>query len=89
MRFDYQPEGKLPMGVRHRRKRLRVNPAESAGQCGEITNHGSVSPQLSYRREMAVFEIHDTGPGIAADELAAVRAVRARPAGAAVARAWG
>jgi len=70
LRFDYQPEGKLPMGVRADEKRLRQILLNLLGNAVKFTDHGSVSLKLSYRREMAVFEIHDTGPGIAADELA-------------------
>lgn len=70
LRFDYQPEGKLPMGVRADEKRLRQILLNLLGNAVKFTDHGSVRLKLSYRREMAVFEIHDTGPGIAADELA-------------------
>jgi signal transduction histidine kinase/purine-cytosine permease-like protein/DNA-binding NarL/FixJ family response regulator len=70
--FFYRPEGKLPAMVRVDEKRLRQILLNIVGNAIKFTVRGSVTLRLRYKREMAFFSVEDTGPGIAADELATV-----------------
>jgi signal transduction histidine kinase/CheY-like chemotaxis protein/purine-cytosine permease-like protein len=59
----------LPEVVRADEKRLRQILINVLGNAVKFTHVGRVEFRLTYAREMAVFEIEDTGPGIAADEI--------------------
>ncbi len=67
--FAFVVDGKLPACVRTDEKRLRQILINVIGNAVKFTRMGRVALRLKYGREMAVFEIEDTGPGIAADEL--------------------
>ena len=60
----------MPEVVRADEKRLRQILINVLGNAVKFTQHGQVVFRLRYAREMAVFEIEDTGPGIAPEELA-------------------
>ena len=62
--FDYQPAGEMPAVVRADEKRLRQILINVLGNAVKFTVRGGVSFSVECRREMAVFEIGDTGPGI-------------------------
>ncbi|HZT54660.1 MAG TPA: ATP-binding protein, partial [Burkholderiaceae bacterium] len=59
----------LPAVVRADEKRLRQILINVLGNAVKFTQVGRVEFRLTYAREIAVFEIEDTGPGIAADEI--------------------
>jgi len=59
----------LPELVRADEKRLRQILINVLGNAVKFTTTGRVEFRVSHAREMAVFEIEDTGPGIAADEI--------------------
>jgi len=59
----------LPEVVRADEKRLRQILINVLGNAVKFTHVGRVEFRLTYAREMAVFEIQDTGPGIAAHEI--------------------
>ena len=59
----------LPEVVRADEKRLRQILINVLGNAVKFTQVGRVEFRVSYAREMAVFEIEDTGPGIAASEI--------------------
>ena len=59
----------LPAVVRADDKRLRQILLNILGNAAKFTTQGEVRFTVSYAREMATFEIEDTGPGIAPDEL--------------------
>nr|WP_236675224.1 ATP-binding protein [Piscinibacter sp. HJYY11] len=59
----------MPEVVRADEKRLRQILINVLGNAVKFTQDGRVVFRLRYAREMAVFEIEDTGPGIAPDEL--------------------
>jgi len=61
--------GEIPEVVRTDEKRMRQILINVLGNAVKFTNQGHVIFRLSYAREMALFEIEDTGPGIAADEI--------------------
>jgi signal transduction histidine kinase/CheY-like chemotaxis protein/purine-cytosine permease-like protein len=59
----------LPEVVRADEKRLRQILINVLGNAVKFTHVGRVEFRVSHAREMAVFEIEDTGPGIAAAEI--------------------
>ena len=59
----------LPEIVRADEKRLRQILINVLGNAVKFTHVGRVEFRVSHVRDMAVFEIEDTGPGIAASEL--------------------
>lgn len=67
--FSYEPRGELPVTVRADERRLRQILINIIGNAVKFTTSGGVVFRLKYQREMAHFEIQDSGPGIAAEEL--------------------
>ena len=67
--FDYQPVGELPAIVRADEKRLRQILINVIGNAVKFTQRGGVVFRVECRRQMATFEIRDSGPGIPADEV--------------------
>ncbi len=61
--------GPLPALVRADERRLAQILINVLGNAVKFTARGEVGLKLAWAREMAVFEIHDTGPGIEPDEL--------------------
>nr|MBL8412172.1 response regulator [Dechloromonas sp.] len=62
--FDYRPAGELPALVRADEKRLRQILINVLGNAVKFTVRGGVTFAVEFRRDMAIFEIRDTGPGI-------------------------
>ena len=67
--FSHALSDTLPEVVRSDEKRLRQILINVLGNAVKFTPVGKVEFRLLYAREMAVFEIEDTGPGIAAAEI--------------------
>jgi signal transduction histidine kinase/purine-cytosine permease-like protein/DNA-binding LytR/AlgR family response regulator len=67
--FAFEVQGVLPEWVRADEKRVRQIFINLLGNAIKFTNQGSVTLRVRYAREMAHVEIHDTGPGMHADEL--------------------
>ncbi|WP_043421667.1 hybrid sensor histidine kinase/response regulator [Azonexus hydrophilus] len=67
--FDYRPAGELPAVVRADEKRLRQILINILGNAVKFTVRGGVEFKVECRREMAVFEIRDSGPGIPAEDM--------------------
>jgi len=67
--FAYQPIGEIPAVVRADERRLRQILINVLGNAVKFTLRGGVTFKVECRREMAVFEIQDSGPGIPADDL--------------------
>ena len=67
--FQYEVVGSVPQWVRADEKRVRQICINLLGNAIKFTAHGSVRLVLRYAREMAHIEIHDTGPGMTAQEL--------------------
>lgn len=69
LEFDYQPVGELPARVRADERRFRQILINVLGNAVKFTQRGNVSLRVEYLRDMARFDIRDTGPGIPADDL--------------------
>ncbi|GAB4058499.1 hybrid sensor histidine kinase/response regulator [Uliginosibacterium sediminicola] len=69
LNFSFEKLSELPAVVRADEKRLRQILINLLGNAIKFTAQGDVTLRLRYAREMAVFEIEDSGPGIAAEEL--------------------
>ena len=67
--FDYQPAGELPAVVRADERRLRQILINLLGNAVKFTLRGGVTFSVECRREMAVFDIRDTGPGIPPEDM--------------------
>ena len=67
--FNYESQGEIPAVVRADEKRLRQILINLLGNAIKFTREGGVIFRLKYAREIAIFEIEDTGPGIAPEEL--------------------
>ncbi|MBK9445734.1 MAG: response regulator [Betaproteobacteria bacterium] len=68
--FEYRPVGRsVPAIVRADERRLRQILINVLGNAVKFTMRGSVTFSVECRREMAIFEIRDTGPGIPAADM--------------------
>jgi signal transduction histidine kinase/DNA-binding NarL/FixJ family response regulator len=72
LRFVHQRTGTLPELVRAYEKRLRQILINLLGNAVKFTRMGQVTFRVDYAREMARFQIEDTGPGMSEAELAQV-----------------
>ena len=69
LRFVFDTGSSLPATVRADEKRLRQILINLLGNAVKFTRSGEVRLRVSHAREMAQFEVHDTGPGMRTDEL--------------------
>ncbi|MBU1363693.1 MAG: response regulator [Gammaproteobacteria bacterium] len=67
--FEYRPLGEIPAVVRADEKRLRQILINVLGNAVKFTVRGGVTFGVECRRDMAIFEIRDTGPGIPAADM--------------------
>jgi signal transduction histidine kinase/purine-cytosine permease-like protein/ActR/RegA family two-component response regulator len=67
--FSHELSQALPEVVRSDEKRLRQILINVLGNAVKFTQAGHVVFRAAYAREMATFEIEDTGPGIAPEEI--------------------
>ncbi|HEV7816254.1 MAG TPA: ATP-binding protein, partial [Janthinobacterium sp.] len=67
--FNVVTSGRIPQVVRADQKRLRQILINLLGNAVKFTDTGSVTLRLRYAREMAHFEIEDTGIGIGAEDI--------------------
>ncbi|MFZ4535829.1 ATP-binding protein [Propionivibrio sp.] len=67
--FSYEPSGEIPPVVRADERRLRQILINVIGNAVKFTVRGKVSFRLECKHDMAIFDIRDSGPGIAAEEL--------------------
>ncbi len=70
--FRFEVQGALPAVVRADEKRLRQILINLLGNAVKFTASGQVTLRVTHQREMARFEIEDTGPGMSDEELARV-----------------
>ncbi len=69
LRFRYEVRGRLPEAVHADAKRLRQILMNLVGNAVKYTDSGSVTLRVAYRRELAYFDIEDTGPGIPPEDI--------------------
>ncbi len=67
--FRFGLDAYAPAVVRADERRLRQILINILGNAVKFTTQGEVVFSVKYAREMAVFEVRDSGPGIAPDEL--------------------
>ena len=67
--FGYRTTGDLPILVRADASRLRQILINILGNAVKFTTRGGVICNLKFQSDMATFEIEDTGPGIAPEEM--------------------
>jgi signal transduction histidine kinase/CheY-like chemotaxis protein/purine-cytosine permease-like protein len=67
--FGYEETGKVPLVVRTDKKRLGQILINILGNAIKFTERGGVHFRLRYRGDMAVFEVRDTGIGIATEDV--------------------
>jgi signal transduction histidine kinase/purine-cytosine permease-like protein/DNA-binding NarL/FixJ family response regulator len=72
LQFYFDAPGNLPEVVRADEKRLRQILINLLANAIKFTGSGSVTLRVRYGAEMASMEVHDTGPGLSADELAQI-----------------
>ena len=70
--FRHVMSDSVPEVVRADEKRLRQILINLLGNAVKFTQRGEVVFRVTYAREMATFEIEDTGPGIAPEEMAQI-----------------
>ncbi|MBT9550876.1 MAG: response regulator [Hydrogenophaga sp.] len=69
LHFAFETGNRLPDAVRADDKRLRQILINLLGNAVKFTREGGVRLRVTHAREMALFEVHDTGPGMGAPEL--------------------
>ncbi len=69
LRFVFDSGSRLPDAVRADEKRLRQILINLLGNAVKFTHVGEVRLRVTHAREMAQFEVHDTGPGMSALDL--------------------
>jgi CheY-like chemotaxis protein len=69
LQFSFEADPGLPAVVRADEKRLRQILINLLGNALKFTTTGGVALRVRYQREMARFDIADTGPGMGAEEL--------------------
>ncbi|QHE85043.1 hybrid sensor histidine kinase/response regulator [Hydrogenophaga sp. BPS33] len=87
LRFVFDTGSPLPDTVRADEKRLRQILINLLGNAVKFTHCGEVRLRVAHAREMAQFEVHDTGPGMGPQELERVFEPFARGQGEASATA--
>ncbi len=72
LHFEFEVSGALPELVRADDKRVRQIIINLLGNAIKFTSHGQVMLRVRYAREMAFFDIADTGPGMSAEQITQV-----------------
>ncbi len=67
--FRFEPTSRLPATVRADEKRLRQILINLLGNAVKFTQRGHVALRVGHAREMAQFEVVDSGPGLSAQDM--------------------
>ncbi len=68
LRFNFVESGRIPLAVHADEKRLRQILINLLANAVKFTDAGSVTLRVTYAREIASFEVEDTGIGIAPED---------------------
>lgn len=69
LRFNFEESGRIPQAVHADEKRLRQILINLLANAVKFTDEGAVTLRVSYAREIAVFEVQDTGIGISQEDI--------------------
>ncbi len=69
LRFNFLESGRIPQAVHADEKRLRQILINLLANAVKFTDAGSVILRVTYAREIATFEVEDTGIGISAEDI--------------------
>ncbi len=69
LRFNFLESGRIPQAVHADEKRLRQILINLLANAVKFTDAGSVTLRVTYAREIASFEVEDTGIGISAEDI--------------------
>ena len=69
LRFNFIESGRIPQAVHADEKRLRQILINLLANAVKFTDTGSVTLRVTYAREIAAFEVEDTGIGISAADI--------------------
>jgi CheY-like chemotaxis protein/anti-sigma regulatory factor (Ser/Thr protein kinase) len=70
--FHYRVVGRLPRHVHADSKRLRQVVINLVSNAIKFTDHGAVTLTVRHQRELGTISVHDTGPGIPAEDQARI-----------------
>jgi signal transduction histidine kinase/CheY-like chemotaxis protein len=70
--FSYELGMGLPLAVRADKRRLGQILINILGNAIKFTEQGKINFLVKYAREMAIFEIEDSGPGISKEEMESI-----------------
>ncbi len=69
LRFNFIESGRIPQAVHADEKRLRQILINLLANAVKFTDAGSVTLRVTYAREIATFEVEDSGIGISAEDI--------------------
>ncbi len=69
LRFNFVESGRIPQAVHADEKRVRQILINLLANAVKFTDAGSVTLRVTYAREIATFEVEDTGIGISAEDI--------------------
>ena len=69
LRFNFLESGRIPQAVHADEKRLRQILINLLANAVKFTDTGAVTLRVTYAREIATFDVEDTGIGISADDI--------------------
>ncbi|MDT9001454.1 ATP-binding protein [Paucibacter sp. APW11] len=72
LQFRFEPQGTLPALVRADEQRLRQILINLLGNALKFTQRGQVVLRVQHARELALFEVEDSGPGMTPEALARI-----------------
>ncbi len=70
--FHFVEAGRIPQAVHADEKRLRQILINLLANAVKFTDRGSVTLRVTYSREIAIFEVEDTGIGISEEDIARI-----------------
>lgn len=69
LRFSFEESGRIPQAVHADERRLRQILINLLANAVKFTDEGTVTLRVTYAREIAAFEVQDTGIGISQEDI--------------------